>query len=484
MSYTTEAIRGFSWTFLESFLSKILTFGISIVLARLLLPEDYGILGSMYFFIGLGTILIDAGLTQSLIKDQRTSEKEFSTVFFFNLALSVLLYVILFVSAPLISEFYEITILKSVIRIYGLTFLIKAFYNIHNTILIKKMNFKKLMYVNLIANIISGIVSIVLAYRGFGVWSLVWGAIALSTSILALHWFTSSWRPILVFDKESLKKHFSFGAKITLSGILNIGTSNLYYLIIVKYFTIEQTGYFQKAENIKNLPVQNFTNIINKVAFPLFSKMKEDPEKLTSAYKRLIRLVLFIMVIVMVILIGLSEDIFIILFTEKWLIAAKYFKIIACTTVLIPVQSYFTSILKVYGKSETILKRTMFINIIIIILTIIGAYFGLNYLLWSYALGIFIKFLLFSGAASALMNYDFRSQLKDFLPILCLGFVVYLTLTYFETILEINIIFKVGILSVLAGVQYFLLAYIFKLSSYKEIVTLINKRINVENKRD
>src|SRR4051794_5667095 len=243
MSLSKKTVSGLFCTFSQQFSVQLINFIESIILARLLLPAEFGLIGMLTIFIALGNILMDSGLTSSLIRTTKADQKDYSTVFFINLTGSIIIYIILFFSAPLIASFYKQPILTNIIRVYTSSFIIRAFGSIQTTKLTKEMNFRRQMTIQIPSEILGSILGILLAWLGYGVWSLVWMNV-FQTFIYTLQlWLRSKWKPKFIFDKERFKHHFHFGYKLTLSGIIETIFQNLYTLIIGKYFSAAQLGF-------------------------------------------------------------------------------------------------------------------------------------------------------------------------------------------------------------------------------------------------
>lgn len=288
-----KAISGLFWTFSQQFSVQIINFAVSIVLARLLLPAEFGLLGMIAIFMAIGQSLINSGLTSSLIRTKDADNEDFSTVFYFNLIGSILVYLILYIFAPYIGDFYDQPILTQLIRVYSITFIISSFSSVQDTILTKEMEFRKQMTIQIPSVIVSSITGITLAFLEFGVWSLIYMNLCQSTLNSIQLWIRSDWKPSLTFKKAKFRYHFNYGYKLTLSGILNTIFDHAYHIIIGKYFSASQLGFYTRANSLKQLPVQNISAALGKVTFPLFANIQDDNTKLKDIYKRLVQQVTF-----------------------------------------------------------------------------------------------------------------------------------------------------------------------------------------------
>jgi teichuronic acid exporter len=478
MSLRKEAISGFMWTLAQQFSGQIIGFAVSIILARLILPEEFGLIGMIAIFMGIGSTFISSGLTQSLIRSKDATDLDFSTVFYFNLVVGILMYVLVFISAPYIALFFEQPSLILLIKVYCTIFIIQAIGAVQITRLTKKMDFKTQLKINLPSLIIGSIVGISMALSGYGVWSLVWSAIVQSLAANIQVWFWSKWRPLWKFDKTLFVQHWKYGYKLLLSGLLNSVFSNIYPLIIGKYFLPSQVGFYQRANNLKDLPVTNISNALNKVTFPLFAKIQDENQRLKDIYKKIMQVVVFVISPILFLMAALGEPLFRFLFTETWLPAVPYFQILCLSGVLYPIHSYNLNILTVKGLSGLFLRLEVIKKILLVILLFFGFQFGIYGLLIASVLGSVLALFVNSYFTGKYIDYGVWSQFGDLLPIittsLSVGIGIYFldqkAIGYLPDILRLLI---GGIL----GVGLFLaLSNLLKLQALKEIRLLIQKK--------
>jgi O-antigen/teichoic acid export membrane protein len=422
MSLKQKTLSGLIWTFIQQFIVQLISFCITIILARILLPKEFGLLAMLSVFIAVGNSLLEGGLTSSLIRSSGLSQEDYSTVFFFNLGGSVVIYLLVFMMAPYISAFYHQDILTLVLRIYALDFILNAFFGVQNARLTKEMNFKIQMAIQIPSVFIGGLLGVSLALNGFGVWSLVWMNLLQSFISTLLHWMYSGWLPSPVFSKRCFKQHFHFGYKMTLTGLLDILYRNIYVLIIGRYFSITQLGFYSRADSVSQLPVSNISAVINKVTYPMFATIVNDDLQLKRVYKKLMQQVLFWNAPVLIFLAVVAEPLFRLLLTSKWLPAVPYFQILCMAGVIYPLHAYNLNILKVKGRSDLILKLEMIKKVLCVagILSVVS--FGIYGLLY-FQLGFnFLGYYINSIYSSKLINYPVREQISDIFPILVISF--------------------------------------------------------------
>ncbi|MEO9023059.1 MAG: lipopolysaccharide biosynthesis protein [Ginsengibacter sp.] len=423
MSLRKTAVSGMMWTFGQQFGTQAIGFVVSIVLARILLPEEFGLIGMISVFIGIGTSLVNSGLTQSLIRTIEPDQEDYSTVFFFNLAGSIVIYWVLFLFAPLIAVFFSQPILTEIIRIYCLTFIISAFSEVQLTRLTKEMNFKLQMTIAIPSLIGSGLLGMFLAYKGYGVWSLVWMGIVQSFLNTLQLWIRTGWVPTFVFNMTKFRYHLKFGYKLTLSGLLDTVFTNIYQIIIGRLFLPAQVGFYTRADSLKQLPVSNISVALNKISYPLFASIQNDNVRLKKGYKQIMQMVVFLVAPVLVILGVLAEPLFRFLFTEKWLPAVPYFQILCVTGILYPLHSYNLNILNVKGRSDLFLKLEVVKKILIAIVILISVRFGILGLIWGQVIISVFAFFINTHFSGKFLNYNTWEQIKDIFPLIFLAFI-------------------------------------------------------------
>lgn len=478
MSLRKQARSGMVWTFTQQFGNQLVGFGVSLVLARILLPEEFGLIGMIAIFISVGQTLVQSGLTQSLIRTTDITQADLSTVFFYNLSASILVYVLVYFGAPFISDFYEQPILTNLTRLYCLVFIINGFSAVQQARFTRQMNFKVQTIISLPATLIGGFIGILLAKLEYGVWSLVWSQLAVAGISSLSFWMFSSWRPSFIFSFKIFKKHFGFGFKLTVSGLLETLFNNAYLIIIGKYFAPAQVGYFTRAETMKQLPIKNLSSALNKVTYPLFSKIQEDDKRLKDIYSRLMKLVLFLIAPAMVVLGVLAEPIFRFLFTEKWLPAVPYFQILCIVGILYPINAYNLNVLKVKGRSDLFLKLEVVKKIIVAIVIIFTIQYGILALLWGQVLIALAGFFINAYYTGKFISYTAIDQILDLIPLLLIAGFSGMTSYFMDKYLlqEFMDIIRIigGLLNF--GIIYLPLAYIFEKNVFEQLRNLVFNR--------
>ena len=472
MSLKNKAVSGLIWTFAQQFSVQIINFGVQVILARILLPEEFGLIAMLHIFIAIGTNLLDGGMTSSLIRTENPDQKDYSTVFFVNLFASVFI----FMMAPNVGEFFNQPILNNVLRVYALSFIIRAFVAVQTTRLTKEMNFKLQMKMQIPSVILGGLSGVILALNGYGVWSLVWLNLIQSFLFMVMHWWFSEWKPIMIIDKEKFKYHFEFGYKITLSSLLYTLYRNVYTIIIGKYFSAAQVGFYFQAETLRMYPVQHITTALDKVTYPMFSSIQNDKNSLKIYYKKTMQAVLFLIVPVMTLLLIFANDVFLLVLGEKWLPSVPLFQILCISGALQPLQNYNLNILKVKGRSDLLLKLNLITKIIPMVLIFAIIPLGIYGIVWFQSLFAFVLFYINSYYSGRFVNFGIFEQIKDVWIIfgisILTGVFIYFLNNWIIVNMPIPILVRIIINFLFYGLLYLLIASfsinIFKF--YKELL--------------
>lgn len=413
MSLRKAATSGLIWTFLDTVLGRGVGILSSLVLARFLLPKDFGLMGMIYIFTSVAAALVDSGLTTSLVRTRDAKNIDFSTIFFTNVVFSFVLYLIVFICAPFISSFYGETSLIIIIRVYSLLFVIDSFSAVQSSLFTRQMDFKRLMLMNIPGIVLGAITGITMALMNYGVWSIVFMQLV-THSVLAISlWSVSSWKPSWLFSFNCLKGHFNFGYRLTISGLLNSVFNNIYNIIIGKYFTTQILGQYDRAKVFNDYPVIILTSMINKVTYPLLSGITNEDERLQMAYKQILQFAFFVSAPLMLVLSIISKPLIIIALGDQWEQAADFFKILCFAGLLYPIHAFNLNLLKVYGRTDWYLKLE-FIKKGIIVLVISATFsFGVYWLVWGSVIISVLSLVVNTHYTNKLIKYSLITQIKD-----------------------------------------------------------------------
>lgn len=481
MSLKQQTISGVFWTFIQQFSVQLINFAVSIVLARILLPAEFGLIGMLALFMALGISLTDSGMTSSLIRKNDANQRDYSTVFFINLLVSIVVYAVVFVSGPLIADFFHQPILNPLVRLYAVSFIIRAFMGVQTTRLTKEMNFRLQMMMQIPSVIIGGIVGITMAYKGFGVWSLVWMNLVQTSLYTVQHWLFSGWRPSPIIDSNSLKFHFKYGYKLTLAGLLDVIYANAYHIIIGRFFSPTDLGYYTRAKSLQLLPVTNISNALNKVTFPMFAKVQDDPLRLKLAYQKVMHQVIFWIAPAMILLVLIAKPLIVVLLTDKWLPAVPFFQLLCFAGILYPFHTYNLNILKVKGRSDLFLRLEVVKKIFITIGITISFFWGIYALIIFQVISSAFAFWVNTWYSGKMIGYSGWQQVKDIFPtiLMSLGLGLGLWLLSVYVFVDWHKLSYWASILITAGIYlpaYFMISYFTKSVALADFKTLILKR--------
>ncbi|WKS94940.1 lipopolysaccharide biosynthesis protein [Riemerella columbina] len=469
-----KSIQGITWSFIDIIVNKLAVFLTTIYMARLLDPSVYGLIGMIAIFISIGGSLVDTGSSVSLIRSPRITSLDSSSVFVGSIIISVILYGIFYVLAPFIADFYGYQILTEIIRVYCLIFIILGFRSVQYAMLIRSLEFRKNTLISIPAVLVSISVGVSLAHYGFGVWSLVWLYLSQQIVLTILYWGTSRERIRFKFSKKVFLKHFNFGYKLTLSGIMHTAFTNLNNIFIGKFYPLAQSGYYERAYSLNNYTSNLFVMMVTRVMLPVLSKIQGDKNKMVNIFAYLTRYSFFVMSFLMIIIIVFSKEILLVLLGEKWLPAVPFLQILSLYTAFMPIHTFNVNILQIYGRSDYFLRaeicKKVFQGLAMLVLFQFGLYWLVSSLFFLsvfelYINAYFVSKILPVSVKQQLLNYS--KELILFTVALVASFMVIRTrwaaLYYWQTLL--------GVLLLIILV-YTLFFYIFERKNLRYILTL------------
>jgi O-antigen/teichoic acid export membrane protein len=427
-SLKDKAIKGVFWSLVERFGNQGIQFVIGLILARLLLPEDYGLIGMILVFISFAQVFVEGGFPSALIRKSEPSASDYSTVFWFNLIAAFLCYAVLFLTAPFIAIFFEEPKLVELTRVVGLNIVINSIGIIQRTILSKDLNFKSQAKINLTSIILSGGIGVICAFKGLGVWSLVIQNLLRNIFTSAALWISSKWRPSFLFSKTSFKELFSFGSKLLFSSLINAVSENLFSLIIGKLYNAKSLGFYTRANQFQKLPVSSIYGAIGVVSYPVLSELQNDQAKLKEGYKSMIRMIAFILFPIMAILAAISEAMIHVVLTNKWLPSVPILQILCIIGAFYPLHAINLDIIKVKGRSDLFLKLEIVKQILNITMIVICYRWGIMGLVWGSVVLNFICYYLNAVFSKTLIDYSFFNQLQDLFIFVLMSLATLITL--------------------------------------------------------
>lgn len=421
MSVKQQATNSVIWSAVERFSVQGIQFLLSLVIARLLLPTDYGTVAMLSFFMAIAQAFIDGGFANALIQKRQKREADFSTVFYFNIVISVFLYVLLFAASPWIADFFEMRVLKDVTRIFGLILLINSFGIVQQARLTIALDFKRQAYASLIAVATSGAVGVWMAYKGYGVWTLVYQALLNNFLRVLFIWIFSRWIPKLQFSRQSFRELFGFGSKLLLSTVLHTIYTNLYTLIIGKFFASTELGYYNRSFTIAQFPSVNMTNVIVRAVYPIQCRIQDDMEETKNFFRKYMRMSCYLIFPVMIALCAVAEPLVRLVLTDKWLPMVPMLQLLCIAFMWDPVMRINNNILNVKGRSDYFLYAEVVKKVVAFGILFASLPFGVVVMcagLIFYSLADIVIIVYYSRK---LVGITLWQQLRALLPVLLLS---------------------------------------------------------------
>lgn len=473
-----KMINGLFWSFLQISGQFGIQFITGIILARILLPYHFGLIAMIWILVGIGRILIDSGFGQALIQLKTHTYLDECSVFYFNLLLGIIMAGSMCLSASFIAKFYNQAILIPITKVMSLSHIINSFGLIHTTLLAKKIDFKTKLKVNIIASSFSGIIGITMAINNFGVWSLVTQSLGNDLLRTIFLWVFHDWRPSIHFSFTSLKQLAPFSFKLLVSGLIDTLFKNAYIIAIGRLFSPVSLGFYSKAFKLKELPVSVMTGVINQVSFPVFSKIQDDKERLKRGVQKTLKMLVLINFPLMIGLIVMAKTVVIVLLTDKWLPSVPYLQLLCIVGLFYPLHVINLNVLLAQGRSDLFLKLEILKKIIIISAIALTFRFGIIAMIYGQIVSAIINYYLNSFYTGKLLQYSILEQVQNWIPTLfisgLMGGVLYLV----NMIPISNLIFLMILQIIIAVIVYVGFCYLFKLTSFLEILTIIKQKNN------
>lgn len=424
-SLKKQAVRGVGWSFADSMLGQGITFIVGLVLARLLSPDEYGLIGIITIFITVFNSIVDSGFSNALIRKNDATDKDYNTMFLVNLGISVVLFGLMFLCAPFIAQFFARPELTALCRVMGIVVVINALSIVQNTVLTKRLDFKTKTKASFISSIISGVVGIVMAYSGYGVWALVGQQISRQLLNTICLWVFNRWFPNFTFSIESFREMWKFGWKLLVSAMIDTTWKEIYQVVIGKCYSPATLGLYTRASQFASICSSNLTTIIQRVSYPALSKMQDDRARLKNGYKRVIKITMLVTFTLMLGLGGCAKSLILVLIGEQWLPCVPMLQIVCFSMMFYPLHALNLNMLQVQGRSDLFLKLEIIKKCIAVIPLLLGVFIGIYWMLMgSVITGIFALYLnaYYSGPY---LKYNIWEQAMDILPSLLMSLTMF-----------------------------------------------------------
>jgi len=483
-SLKQQTIKGAGWSFVDNLFCQGITFLVGLVLARLLTPEEYGLIGIITIFIAIFNSIVDSGFSNALIRKNNACDIDYNTAFITNLVLSVLLFIIMYLFAPTMAVFFKQPQLEPLSKVMASIVIINAFAIIQRTILVKKIDFKTQTKVSLVSSIVSGGIGITMAFEGLGVWALVGQQISRQFLNSSFLWIYAKWYPRLQFSIKSFKELFGFGWKLLVSGLIDTIWREIYQVIIGKDYSAATLGQYTRAHQFASIFSTNLNSVVQRVSFPVLSSIQDDKIRLKSAYKRVIKTTMLITFVLMFGLAAVSQSMILVLVGEQWLPCVPFLQIICLNMMLYPLHALNLNMLQIQGRSDLFLKLEIIKKIVAIIPLLMGIFINIYWMLWGSVFAGIFAYYLNSYYSGKFLNYSMWSQVKDIFPSFgiasCMAIIVYLV-----SLLPLSPFFMLSIQVIIGICITITLCEWINTSEYKELkkITLsVLQKIKQNNK--
>ncbi len=471
-SLKTKTIKGTFWSGVDNIVQYSVSFVVSVILARLLTPDDYGLIGIVLIFTTICTVIINGGMSTALLRKKDVDDSDYSTAFIINIGLSIFLYLIIYICAPLIASFFGREELINLTRVASLIVIIGAVSLVQQVRLTRNIDFKTQTKITFIASILSGVLGIIMAFAGCGVWALVVQMLSshlLRTLALCIY---NKWLPSLAFNKTSFKSLFSFGWKLMAAGVLDSLWNQLYQVVIGKFYAPATLGQYTRARQFSNLFSENLTNVVQRVTFPVLSSIQDEHERLREAYRRIIKITMFITFSLMFFLGAVSEPLLYCLIGPQWDEAMHYLPYLCLIGALYPLQAINLNMLQLQGRSDLFLYLEIIKKTIAVGPLVIGALVGIYPMLYASIIVSIVCYFLNSHFPGKILGYNTIEQIKDIMPSFFVALVVAVPV-YFLKYLAISFWIVLPLQLFVGAGLFFLVCEFFKISEYKEAKSII-----------
>ncbi len=464
------------WSLSDSMATQLTQFISGLILARILSPEEFGLVGMITVFVSISQSLADGGFGDALIRKKDATDTDFSTAFYFNLAASIGIFAILYFTAPVVADFYSRQELVGIERVLGVTILINAVCIIQRTQLTRRVDFRMQMRVNLAGSVISGVISIVMALTGFGVWSLVWRSIIRNLVQAVMLWYTNRWKPLATFSRESFRSLFSFGSRLLLSNLIDTIYSNVYFLIIGKFYSAAQLGYYTRADQFSRLVSRNLTLTVQRVSYPVLSQVQDENERLKEGYRKIIMAIMFVTFTVMFGMAAVAEPMIVTLIGAKWLPAVEYLQLLCFAAMLFPLHALNINILNIKGRSDIILRLEIVKKLLAVPVIVTGILLGMRALLIGMVVISVVSYFINAWYSGRQIDYSPADQISDIMPSFLVSLVISTGVYFLKFIphLPPAVILVIQLIIILSMTVIF--ARRFRLQGYIEIRHILTER--------
>lgn len=472
----SQSLSGMKWSAIERFAVQGIQFVIGLILARLLTPSDYGIIGMLAIFIAISQTIIDSGFSKALIQKQDRTEVDFSTAFFFNIAVGLICYLVLFFASPYIASFFNEPVLKDILRVLAINLFLNSLAVVPVAKLSIRVDFKTQSKASIVSTVLSGALGIVLAYKGVGVWALVAQSVSHSFVNVVLLWCLLKWKPQWNFSWASFKKLFGYGGNVLVAGIISTIYANINTLVIGKFYTPKDLGYFTRGQQFPSLLSTNLTAIVQRVTFPILSKIQNDDNRLASVYRDYIKISSLGIFFLLVFLSSIAKPLVTFLLTDKWIDAVIYLRVFCYALMFDHICAINLNLLYVKGKTNLVLRLEVIKKSLAFIILISSIPFGVFAICLSQVIYTQVAVYINTYYTGKLLNLGYFKQLKDYIPYFLLAHIACLPCWLIQSVDCLNPLLSISLGGFLAAIVYVILLIVIKDDSFKKYILIELKK--------
>lgn len=467
-----RAKRGFIWNTVERLVTNGIQFILTIILARLLSPDDYGVIAMPAIFLALANVLIDSGFGNALIRKPDLTEKDLSTAFYFNILVGIGAYLVLFLASPLIAVFFKTPILSKLLKVTSLVVFINSLGIVQQALMTKRMDFKTQAVISAISTFVSGATGVWMAYNGYGVWSLVFQQVSAATLRAVLLWIYGHWHPVHIWSKDSFHYLWTFGSKVVIIGFLDTIYNNIYSFVIGKMYSAKDLGNYTRAQHFTDLPITNIIGIMQRVTLPLLSEIQNDNKRLSTIYLKLIKMSSMLIIPLMFGLAAMASPLVLVLIGKEWEGCIILFQILCVARIWTPFNAININLLQVKGRTDLQLKLEIAKKAIITVILLVTMSGGVIWLVGGFAICTFIAFIINTIYTKKIIGVSLAQQIKAILPSLVISLIMAFVVFILNTIIG-SLYVQLVADFVLAIAIYFGLIYLLEGDTVKEIKMIL-----------
>ena len=472
-----KTLSALFWSFFERIGQQGIQFIISIILARLLLPEEFGLIAMLWIFMAIAQSFVDSGFGAALIQKQDATHIDECSIFYFNILVGFLAAGMLCISAPWIAGFYNQPLMVPLTCVLSLNMIINAFGLVQTTLLTKQIDFKTQLKVSVIAIVISGVIGITMAFNGFGVWSLVAHSLGNNLFRSILLWFFNTWRPSMVFSFNSLRGMFKFGSKLLCAGLIATIFDNIYVVVIGKIFSAADLGFYSRAKRLQELPVMNISTTVSRVTYPVFSSVQDDKARLKRGVRNSLTTLAILNFPMMIGLAVVARPLVLVLLTEKWLPCVPYLQLLCVVGMLYPLHAININVLKAQGRSDLNFRINILKNTLKAVLLAITWRWGIEAILLGQIVVSIVSYFVNSHYTTILINYKIQEQIRDISPYLGVAGIMGVCLYLLQCVASVHPMLLLTLQVVTGVVLFTVLSATLRLAEFVKIWESISQKL-------